>query len=65
MSLQSYTAAAFTTMTSPLVLSDHLLSLAEEADRAGCKSTAEHLLNLAHTVFDEKIHRPQEPRCRR
>jgi hypothetical protein len=56
MSLQSYAAAA---TPSPLVLSDHLLSLAEEADRAGCKSTAEHLLSLAHSVFDEKIHRRQ------
>ena len=56
MSLQSQVAA---TMPSPMVLSDRLLSLAEEADRAGCKTTAEHLLNLAHTVFDETIHRHQ------
>jgi hypothetical protein len=59
MSLQLYDAAGPAAIPSPMVLSDHLLSLAEEADRAGCKSTAEHLLNLAHTVFDEKIHRPQ------
>ncbi len=39
---------------SPLVICDRLLSLAQEADRAGCAVTAEHLLHLAHTVLDEK-----------
>ena len=39
---------------SPLVLSDRLLSLAQEAERAGCMTTAGHLLELAHTVFDER-----------
>ncbi len=38
---------------SPLLLCDRLLSLAQDADRAGCSATAEHLLQLAHTVFDE------------
>ncbi len=37
---------------SPLVLSDRLLTLAEEADRAGLRSAAEKLLSLAHAVFD-------------
>jgi hypothetical protein len=39
--------------TSPLTLSDHLITLAEEADRAGYTSTARRLVNLACTVFDE------------
>lgn len=38
---------------SPMILSDRLLSLAQEAERAGCFETAEHLLYLAHTVFDD------------
>jgi hypothetical protein len=37
---------------SPLVLSDRLLSLAEDADRAGYRGTAEHLLTLASKVLD-------------
>ncbi len=44
--------------SSPLVLSDRLLSLAEDAAHAGCLHTAEHLLELAHTVFDETGHCP-------
>lgn len=40
--------------SSPLVLSDRLLALAQDADRAGYAVTAEHLLHLAHTVFEEK-----------
>lgn len=38
---------------SPLILCDRLLRLAEEAERAGCAVTAEHLLFLAHTVLEE------------
>jgi len=41
---------------SPLVLSDRLLTLAQDADRAGYAATAEHLLELAFTVFEEKCH---------
>jgi hypothetical protein len=41
---------------SPLMLCDRLLTLAQEADRAGLVRTAGHLLDLAHTVFDEKRH---------
>jgi len=37
---------------SPLVLSDRLLSLAEDADRAGFRGAAEHLLDLASDVLD-------------
>jgi hypothetical protein len=39
--------------TSPLTLSDHLITLAETADRAGYTNTARRLVNLACTVFDE------------
>jgi hypothetical protein len=38
---------------SPMVLSDRLLSLAQAADRAGLPDTAERLLTLALSVFDE------------
>jgi hypothetical protein len=38
---------------SPLLLSDRLLTLAEDADRAGYRLTAEHLLSLASEVLDE------------
>jgi hypothetical protein len=38
---------------SELMLSDRLLSLAEDADHAGYTATAERLLRLACTVFDE------------
>jgi hypothetical protein len=42
-----------TPQTSPLVLSDHLITLAQEADRAGYTSTARRLVTLACRVFDE------------
>ncbi len=38
---------------SPMVLSDCLLSLAQAADKAGLPDTAERLLTLALSVFDE------------
>lgn len=38
---------------SALVLSDRLLTLAENADRAGYKDTADRLVRLAHRVFEE------------
>jgi hypothetical protein len=40
-------------------LSDRLIALAEDADRAGYTTTAEQLVTLACTVFDEaakKLH---------
>jgi hypothetical protein len=40
--------------TSPLVICDRLLTLAQDADRAGYVATAERLLRLAHIVLDEK-----------
>ena len=39
------------------MLCDRLLTLAQEADRAGYGLTAGQLLDLAHTVFDEKRQR--------
>jgi hypothetical protein len=44
--------------TSPLMLSDHLITLAEQADRAGYTTTARRLISLACTVFDEPAARP-------
>lgn len=38
---------------SPLVLSDRLIALARDADRAGFTGTAEQLVTLACAVFDE------------
>ena len=38
---------------SPLLLSDRLLTLAEDADRAGYRIAAEHLLSLASEVLDQ------------
>ena len=39
---------------SPLTLSHTLLSLAEDADRAGLSRSAARLLRLAHTVCAER-----------
>ncbi len=39
---------------SPLVLADRLISLAQDADRAGYAQSASRLLGLAYAVFDEK-----------
>lgn len=44
---------------SPMVLSDRLLSLAQDAERAGYRGTAESLLDLAHSVFDDRVWMPQ------
>ncbi len=38
---------------SKLVMSDRLIALAQEAERAGYTSTAHDLVNLACAVFDE------------
>jgi hypothetical protein len=43
---------------SELVLSDRLIALAEDADRAGYTDTAGRLLTLACSVFDEAAHKP-------
>ncbi|HJS85407.1 MAG TPA: hypothetical protein VJ779_08095 [Acetobacteraceae bacterium] len=36
-----------------LTLSDRLIALAKEAERAGFKGAAERLVRLAYDVFDE------------
>ena len=38
---------------SPLLLSDRLLTLAEDADKAGFRTAAKRLLHLASTVLDQ------------
>ena len=44
--------------TSPLLLCDHLIALAQEADRAGYPTTAAHLVALVDGIFDEpRLHR--------
>ena len=42
---------------SPLLLSDRLLTLAEDADRAGFRSAAERLLTLASKVLEQPTRR--------
>ncbi len=39
-------------VTSPLMLADRILSLAQDADRAGYQTTADRLLSLAFRVLD-------------
>ena len=51
-------AAANGYVPSPLVLSDRLLSLADDAGRAGFAGAAEHLIHLAHEVLDRMPRRP-------
>ncbi len=41
--------------TSTLMLSDRLLTLAQEADRAGCVNVADRLVVLAHAVLDRPM----------
>ena len=54
---QLHTAEMPKMLPSSLMLCDRLLTLAQDADRAGYGITAEHLLTLAlHTVFEEKGH---------
>jgi hypothetical protein len=42
---------------SPLILCDRLLSLAQDADRAGLRGAAEHLLELVGVVLESKPRR--------
>jgi hypothetical protein len=55
-------ASPISTATKPafseLILSDRLITLAKDADRAGYIDTAEHLLDLACSVFDEAPKKP-------
>ena len=45
---------ARTEIVSPLLLSHQLLSLAEDAHRAGLPQSATRLLRLAHTVCNDR-----------
>ncbi len=49
---------------SPLLLSDRLISLAEQAEQVGCTATARHLVRLASSVLDEKVGRSPRPKSR-
>jgi len=46
------------TTVSPMTLSDRLITLAQDAEIAGYAVTAEQLVQLAITVFDEAPRRP-------
>jgi hypothetical protein len=48
---------------SPMTLSDHLITLAKDADTAGYALTADQLVQLALAVFDDSP-RPVEARAR-
>jgi hypothetical protein len=50
--------ASRNTAVSELVLSDRLIALAEDADRAGYTDTADRLMTLACSVFDEAPNKP-------
>ena len=39
---------------SPLMLADRLITLAQDADRAGYRDAASHLVSLVYTVLDSR-----------
>lgn len=45
------------TKISPLMLCDHLIQVAQEADEAGYVQTAAHLVALVDRMFDGSPHR--------
>ena len=51
---QSETTTPIAMPFSPLVLADRLITLAQDADRAGYQDSATRLLGLAYAVFDEQ-----------
>ncbi len=51
--MNNSTFAAHAATPSPLVLADRLISLAQDADRAGYVAAASNLVTLALAVFDE------------
>ena len=51
--MQATEIAAKPALVSPLVLADRLITLAQDADRAGYPESATKLLGLAYAVFDE------------
>ncbi len=54
MSTPSLVAAVPQSFVSPLMLADQLLTLAQDAERAGLHRPAERLLKLAYAVYGEK-----------
>jgi hypothetical protein len=46
------------TPLSPMALSDRLITLAKDADTAGYSLTADQLVRLALTIFEEAPRRP-------
>ncbi len=42
------------TAVSPLLLADRLITLAQDADRAGMRDAASRLVRLAHRVCEER-----------
>jgi hypothetical protein len=58
--LPSRTIAPPNAKISPLVLADRLITLAQEADRAGYSDSASRLLGTAYAVLDEP--KPAKPR---
>ena len=51
--MDNLTLAAPAPVVSPLMLADRLISLAQDADRAGYAAAASNLVILALAVFDE------------
>ena len=39
---------------SPLILADRLISLAQDADRAGYRASADRLIGLVYAVLDDE-----------
>ncbi len=54
MSYSENAATPMPTPISPLMLADRLITLAQDADRAGYQDSATRLLGLAYAVFDEQ-----------
>jgi len=52
--MSNLVAVASQNSVSPLMLADQLLTLAQNADRAGLHRPAERLLKLAYAVYAEK-----------
>jgi hypothetical protein len=46
--------SADSSKVSPLLIADRLITLAQDADRAGYSATADRLIRLVNRVFDEE-----------
>ena len=51
--IQTATVATAAPPVSPLMLADRLITLAQEAERAGYRSSASLLVGMAYAVFEE------------